>query len=239
MNILGIDASGLAASAAIVSNCTLLGEIVTNCKRNHSETLMPMVAELLERLDMHMTDIDFIACTNGPGSFTGLRIGAATAMSLAHGICSLRDGVGSGPGNRTRKIIIPVPTLDVLAYNLYGHGGIVAPMMDARRGQVYTAFYDGGTARLSEYMAVSPEEALEALAGYDRPVIFLGDGAAIHADRLINLAPPHLSLQRASATAALGQKRTDNALSYDKFSLFYLRKPQAEREYIDRMKKND
>ena len=132
MTILGIDASGLAASVAIMTDDTILGEIMTNCKLNHSQTLMPMVAELFMRLDMHIGDIDFIVCTNGPGSFTGLRIGAATAMSLAHGM---------------DKKVIPVPTLDVLAYNLYGYAGIVVPIMDARRGQVYTALYDGGITR--------------------------------------------------------------------------------------------
>ncbi|MCL2700051.1 MAG: tRNA (adenosine(37)-N6)-threonylcarbamoyltransferase complex dimerization subunit type 1 TsaB [Defluviitaleaceae bacterium] len=219
MKILGIDASGLAASAAVTDGNTLLGEITTNCKRNHSETLMPMIAELFERLDMRVDDIGFIACTNGPGSFTGLRIGAATAMSLAHG---------------AGKKVIPVPTLDALAYNLYGCAGIAVPMMDARRGQVYTAFYDGGTRRLTDYMAISPEEALARLAAFNRPVIFLGDGAAAHSDKLKNIAPAHLSLQRASAVAALGLERADDAVAYDKFELFYLRKPQAEREYLER-----
>ena len=235
MKILGIDASGLAASAAIVSDDCLLGEIITNCKRNHSETLMPMIAELFLRLDMRIGDIDFIACTNGPGSFTGLRIGASTAMSLAHGLCSLKE--------QKLKTVIPVPTLDVLAYNLYGYTGIVAPMMDARRGQIYTSFYECGE-RLTDYMAVSPDEAMELLEVYQRPVIFLGDGAAAYWERLKfsapshmlkYLAPPHLSLQRASAAATLGQKRIGDAITYDKFALFYLRKPQAEREYNEHM----
>ena len=220
MKILGIDASGLAASVAVIAEDTLLGEIITNNKHNHSQKLMPMVSELFLRLDMHIDDIDFIVCTNGPGSFTGLRIGAATAMSLAHG---------------AGKKVIPVPTLDVLAYNLYGYSGIVVPMMDARRAQVYTAFYEGGAERLTDYMAVSLDEALELLLKYDRPTIFLGDGAVLHAGHLVSIAPPHLSLQRASAAAALGQKRINDAKTHDKFELFYLRKPQAEREYIERM----
>jgi tRNA threonylcarbamoyladenosine biosynthesis protein TsaB len=204
---------------AIVDGNTLLGEITANCKRNHSETLMPMVAELFERLEMRISDVNFIACTNGPGSFTGLRIGAATAMSLAHG---------------ADKKVIPVPTLDVLAYNLYGYAEIVVPMMDARRGQVYTAFYDGGITRMTDYMAISPDEALERLAEYNRPAIFLGDGVAVHENRFNNIAPPHLSLQRASSAAALGQQRMKDAIPHNKFELFYLRKPQAEREYLER-----
>jgi len=220
MKILGIDASGLAASVAIVDGNTLLGEIVTNCKLNHSQTLMPMVAELFGRLDMCIGDIDFVACTNGPGSFTGLRIGAATAMSLAHG---------------NHKKVIPVPSLDALAYNLYGYAGIVVPTMDARRGQVYTAFYDGGIDRLTGYMAISHDEMPDFLVEYGRPAIFLGDGAVAHEKKFENLAPPHLSLQRASAVAALGQKRLNEAVTHDKFELFYLRKPQAEREYLERI----
>lgn len=237
MKILGIDASGLAASVAVIDGNTLLGEITTNCKLNHSETLMPMVVELFERLEMCMDDIDFIACTNGPGSFTGLRIGAATAMSLAHGLCGFKEDKHGDIKGCNDKKVIPVPTLDALAYNLYGYAGIVVPAMDARRGQVYTAFYDGGTTRLTDYMAISLDEVLALLAEYGRPAIFLGDGAVVHAEQLVNLAPPHVSLQRASAVAALGQNRRSDAVTHDKFELFYLRKPQAEREYLERNKR--
>jgi tRNA threonylcarbamoyladenosine biosynthesis protein TsaB len=185
MKILGIDASGLAASAAIVDGNTLLGEITTNCKRNHSETLMPMVAELFERLEMRLCEIDLIACTNGPGSFTGLRIGAATAMSLAHG---------------AGKKVIPVPTLDALAYNLYGCAGIAVPMMDARRGQVYTA---------TEYLAVTLEEA-ETLAQGAETVTDAVDPAAVGL-----LAAANFISNRNKVTGA---------------ELIYVRAPQAVRE---------
>jgi tRNA threonylcarbamoyladenosine biosynthesis protein TsaB len=99
---------------------------------------------------------------------------------------------------------------------------------------VYTAFYDSGVKRLTEYMAISPDEALALLAEYDRPAIFLGDGSIAYPDKLNNIAPAHLSLQRASAVAALGMERAGDAIAYDKFELFYLRRPQAEREYQER-----
>lgn len=220
MRILGLDTTGLVASVALADETAVLGEVTTNCKKNHSETIMPMVAELFTRLELDISEIDYIACTNGPGSFTGLRIGAATAKALAHA---------------TGKKIVPVPTLDALAYNLYDSSKLVVPMMDARRGQVYTAFYEGGIKRLTDYMAIPLDEVLELLKGYGLPEVFLGDGAAAHAQRLAEyaLAPPHLRLQRAAAVAALGLELAagGHTVGYDGFEMFYLRKPQAEREY--------
>ena len=126
MKILGIDSSGLVASVAIVENDVLLSEYTVNHKKTHSQTLLPMLDEIVKMLELDLEQIDGIAVAAGPGSFTGLRIGAATAKGL---------------GLALKKPLISVPTVDALAYNLYGAQGVVCPIMDARRSQVYTGIY--------------------------------------------------------------------------------------------------
>ena len=126
MKILGIDSSGIVASAALIDEERLIAEYTVNNKKTHSETLLPMIASLLEASGTDINDVDAIAIAAGPGSFTGLRIGAATAKGLAMAI---------------DKPVIPVPTCEGLAYNLYGNSGLVCPVMDARRNQVYTGIY--------------------------------------------------------------------------------------------------
>ena len=127
MKILGLDSSGLVASAAIVEDNTLLAEYTTNYKKTHSQTLLPMLAELQKMIELDMESIDAIAIAAGPGSFTGLRIGAATAKGL---------------GLALDKPLVEVPTLEGLAYNLCGTDKLVCPLMDARRNQVYTGVYE-------------------------------------------------------------------------------------------------
>jgi len=126
MKILAIDTTGVAASAAVVREGKLLAEDVLNYKLTHSQTIMPLVDDVLKKTETDLKTIDYIACSEGPGSFTGLRIGAATAKGLALGL---------------GKKIVTVPTLDVLAYNIFGTENIICPIMDARRSQVYSAFY--------------------------------------------------------------------------------------------------
>ena len=127
MKILGLDSSGLVAGVAIVEDNVLLAEYTTNYKKTHSQTLLPMLAELREMIDLDMESIDAIAIAAGPGSFTGLRIGAATAKGL---------------GLALDKPLVEVPTLEGLAYNLCGTDKLVCPLMDARRNQVYTGVYE-------------------------------------------------------------------------------------------------
>jgi len=125
MLILSLDTSGLSTSAALVNEEKTIAEIFTDNKLTHSQTIMPMVSELFERTSIAPEEIDYIAATNGPGSFTGLRIGAATAKGLSFAL---------------GKKIIPVPSLDAMAYNIIMRGSVIAPLMDARRGKAYTAF---------------------------------------------------------------------------------------------------
>ena len=129
MKILAIDSSGLTASAAVTENGILTAEYTVNYKKTHSQTLLPMNDEISRMIELDLNTLDAIAVAGGPGSFTGLRIGSATAKGL---------GLALG------KPLIAVPTADALAFNLYGAAGVICPMMDARRSQVYTGFTGSG-----------------------------------------------------------------------------------------------
>ena len=126
MKILAFDSSGLVASVAIVENNNLIAEYTTNYKKTHSQTLLPMLEEIVKMTELDLNTIDAIAVAAGPGSFTGLRIGAATVKGL---------------GLALEKPVISVPPCHGLAYNLWGSDKLICPIMDARRSQVYTGIY--------------------------------------------------------------------------------------------------
>ena len=237
MKILGLDSSGLVASAAVVENDILLAEYTTNYKKTHSQTLLPMLDEIRSMIELDLESIDAIAIAAGPGSFTGLRIGAATAKGL---------------GLALDKPLVEVPTLEGLAYNLCGTEKLVCPLMDARRNQVYTGIYEfvkvGTTDRLhvvESQCAVDVAEILERLNGLEREVIFLGDGVPVYRNQIEQLlqvpytfAPAGNNRQRAASVAALGavyfaEGRTVSAAEHQPE---YLRKSQAEREQEEKEK---
>lgn len=223
----------MVASAAVVDDTKVLGEITFNYKKQHSTILLPMIDKLLKSLELDIDDVDGMACSSGPGSFTGLRIGAATIKGLCHG---------------AGKPCIGVPSLDGLAFNIPYARGIVCPMMDALRDNIYTCMYswqNGGLFKLEEYMAVHIDELIEKLKKYDDSIIFLGDGMFIHENKLREqlkdkalFAPPSLNMQRASSIAsiALSRLKKGEVDDYMSFTPFYLRKSQAEREYESRHK---
>lgn len=245
MKILGIDSSGLVASVAVVENDVLLGEYSTNYKKTHSQTLLPMLDELKKMIELDLNTIDAIAISAGPGSFTGLRIGAATAKGL---------------GFALNKPLVEVPTLEGMAYQLWGSSSLVCPIMDARRNQVYTGIYEfvekaeeakgqAGTQLRSELRAVMPQAAMDIrdllgeLGRLDRKVVFLGDGVAVYQKVIreecpvpFTFAPAHLNAQRAGSVAALGAVFYAKGLtiSADQHQPEYLRKSQAERERDER-----
>lgn len=126
MKILAIDSSGLVASVAVVEDETLLAEFTIDYKKTHSQTLLPMLDQMAKMIELDLNSIDAIAVAGGPGSFTGLRIGSATAKGL---------------GLALDKPLLHIPTVDALAYNLYGVEALICPIMDARRNQVYTGVY--------------------------------------------------------------------------------------------------
>lgn len=230
MKILGIDSSGLVASVALVEDDLLIAEYDLQYKITHSQTLLPMLEDIKNRIDLDMQTIDAIAVAAGPGSFTGLRIGAATVK-----------GFGLALG----KPIIPIPTLEGMAYNCYGTDLLVCPIMDARRNQVYTGLYEfvkEETITMKTVMdqsALSFTELAEKLNEIGREVLFLGDGVPVFQKNMeellkvrYHLAPAHMNRQRASALATLGRVKYDAGLheSAAEHAPEYLRLSQAERE---------
>lgn len=227
MKVLAFDSSGLVASVALVTESELIAEYTVNYKKTHSQTLMPMLDEIKKTANIDLKDIDGIAIAKGPGSFTGLRIGAATVKGL---------------GMVLNKPIIPVPTLDGLAYNLYKAKGIICPLMDARRNQVYTGLYKWDNDEfvvISQQKVVEIEEIAKEINVVSEEVIFLGDGVQVFKDQLKDLievpysfVPAHLSRQRAGAIGALAidYLKSGIVVDADDFAPTYLRKSQAERE---------
>ena len=245
MRVLAIDSSGLTATVAVVEDTQTVAEYTINYKKTHSQTLLPMIDEVVKMTELDLNTIDAIAVAGGPGSFTGLRIGSATAKGL---------------GLALNKPLIHVPTVDGLAYNVYGCEDIICPIMDARRNQVYTGIYTfskkAGAKEGSNLvepvfqvikmqMAVSIEELAERLNRYRRPVVFLGDGVPVYeqilAEKLTvpySFAPAYMNRQRAAVVGTLG-------IQYYKAGKFetaeehrpdYLRVSQAERERAQREK---
>jgi len=236
MKILGIDSSGLVASAAIADEKNIIAEFTVNNKQTHSQTLLPMIEKVVDMSGIELEQIDAIAIAAGPGSFTGLRIGSATAKGI---------------GLALKKPVVSVPTLEGLAYRVSVFDGIICPIMDARRNQVYTGIYKmdkGNLVCLSEQKAVDIHEIMEELEKYDEKVIFLGDGVEVQRETIEKefkkkycFAPIHLSKQSAAAVAVLGdiyfnQGKAEDAAEHKPI---YLRKSQAEREREERLKKQD
>lgn len=232
MRILGIESSSLVASTAIVEDGGTMAEYTMNFKKTHSQTLLPMIDEIFSMLGVEPETVDAIAVSGGPGSFTGLRIGSATAKGL---------------GLALNKPLIHVPTLDAMAYNLYGAFGLICPIMDARRNQVYTGVYrfEHEFTTVMDQDAMDIGELAEKLNALGERVIFLGDGVPVYRaqlDEKLNVphdfAPAHVNRQRAAAVAALGAAyfaagKTEAA---EEHKPDYLRKSQAEREREERQK---
>lgn len=233
MKILGIDSSGLVASVAVTEDDNLLAEYTVNYKKTHSQTLLPMLDEVVRMTELDLHTVDAIAVAAGPGSFTGLRIGSATAKGL---------GLALG------KPLVHIPTVDALAFNLCGCGNYVCPLMDARRNQVYTGIYRFERGALQIVMEQTPmavEELAKKLNDLDGAVTFLGDGVPVYRDQLAQLvkipyefAPAHLSRQRAGAVAALAvqyvrEGKTETAAEH---APDYLRLSQAERERAEALR---
>ena len=225
MKLLVLDSSGLVASVALLEDERLIAEYTTGNKLTHSQTLLPMLDEIIRRTTFDMEDVDAIAVAMGPGSFAGLRIGAATAKGL---------------GLALDKPVIPVPTVDGLAYQLFGVSSLICPMMDARRKQVYTGFYRFHGDQMEvvkEQCAQSVQDTLEQLKAYGEPVIFLGDGVPVYRKEIEEamgadavFAPAHANRQRAGAVGALAEVYYRKGIwqSADAFAPEYLRKSQAE-----------
>ncbi len=237
MKILGLDSSGLVAGVAIVEDDLLLAEYNVNYKKTHSQTLLPMLDEVRKMIELDMESIDAIAIASGPGSFTGLRIGSATAKGL---------------GMALDKPLVEVPTLEGLAYNLWGTDSLVCPLIDARRNQVYTGVYE--FTKTGELNTVEPQTAVDISViierintiGSEQPgrsVIFLGDGVPVYRKVLEEqvklpyfFAPAGKNRQCAGSIAALGAVYLAKGYTVTaaQHQPEYLRQSQAERELAEK-----
>ena len=228
MKILSIDSSALVASVALCEDDSVLAEYTINNGNTHSETLLPMVESVLGFFSLKATDIELFAVSAGPGSFTGVRIGAATLKGLAFG---------------SDKPCVEVSTLEAIAYNLRTHKGLVCPVMNARRSQVYTALFRSDGERLERLMpdmAIAIDELDLILANYGEDVRLCGDGYDVALEGFANTKPlyvePRLRLQSAVSVAAVAlenYKRGDFVSDSD-LRVTYLRQSQAERERAER-----
>lgn len=244
MKVLAIDSSGMTATVAVVEDTQTIAEYTVNFKKTHSQTLLPMIDTMGKMIELDLKTIDAIAVAGGPGSFTGLRIGSATAKGL---------------GLALEKPLIHVPTVDGLAYNLYGCQDIICPIMDARRKQVYTGMYTFARRELEgskqtelvldvlEAQNASPiDELIERLNIHGRPVVFLGDGVPVYQDVIrekmrvpFSFAPASANRQRAAVVGALGiqyykEGKFETAMEHQPD---YLRVSQAERERAEKERK--
>lgn len=244
MKVLAIDSSGMTATVAVVEDTQTIAEYTVNFKKTHSQTLLPMIDTMGKMIELDLKTIDAIAVAGGPGSFTGLRIGSATAKGL---------------GLALEKPLIHVPTVDGLAYNLYGCQDIICPIMDARRKQVYTGMYTFARRELEgsketelvldvlEAQNASPiDELIERLNIHGRPVVFLGDGVPVYQDVIrekmrvpFSFAPASANRQRAAVVGTLGiqyykEGKFETAMEHQPD---YLRVSQAERERAEKERK--
>lgn len=228
MVILGIESSAISASAAVVMDGKLLSEAFLNVGLTHSVTLLPLIRQAVEGANLSVDDIDAVAVSNGPGSFTGVRIGVATAKGIAQ------------PAN---KKCVPVSTLEAIAYPLIDSDCLAVAVMDARCNQVYCALFecsDSSVKRLTQDDAISLNSLGMLLNNYEnKKIILIGDGADISYSYLkdkvsgLYVASPNIRYQKASSVALIAKERlfnNDNIKSPDELVPSYLRLSQAERE---------
>lgn len=229
MRILSFETSAKAVSVALLTDGLLTGEYFQNSGQTHSRTLMKMAEDLLTNCDLTAQDVDAVAYANGPGSFTGVRIGAAAAKGFCWG-CDIPCA--------------PVSTLEAMVWHLGQQPGVICCCMDARRSQVYNALFRFSgdiPERLCEDRAISIEDLAKDLRQYDVPITLVGDGAKLVYDTLsgslpnLMLAPEHIRQQRASGVALAGWHmmcRDGHLPSAKDISPNYLRLSQAERERL-------
>jgi len=231
LRLLAFESSAKTASVALLEDGNLLAEYMQDSGQTHSRTLLKMAEDMLTNCDLKVADLDYIAVSHGPGSFTGLRIGLAAAKGLSWG---------------AEIPCVGVSTLEAMAHFASCMDGVLVCCMDARRDQVYNTLFsceNGVLTRLTEDRAISIEELEEELAEIEKPKILVGDGANLCYNMLkdrmnLRLAPQHLRQQRASGTAlaALKSIQKGEITSVETLAPNYLRLSQAERERAEKLK---
>lgn len=229
MNILAIDTSSQNATVALISDDRLVGEYTINNKKTHSQIIMPLVSDMVSKSGILINDIDVFASGVGPGSFTGLRIGIATAKALAQAL---------------NKKVIGISSLKALAMSIKFSDKYVCPIIDARRGDVYNAVYKNGVC-IKDDRAINIETLIDELG--DNETVFVGDATVQYEQLIVKkmgnkafFAPQSIKMSKAGVVAELAYERALNGDYDDIYTLnpVYLRTSQAEREYNERVKEN-
>ena len=225
MKILALDSSSIVATVALMEEGRLIGELVLHHKKNHSQKLMPLIDRLLAEVETPIEEVDAFGVCIGPGSFTGIRIGVSTAKALAQ--------VGDKP-------LIGISTLEGLAFNLPYSRGLICPILDAQRDQIYTGLYKwegSGMYTIQEDRAVGVEEWVEKLKERNETIHLVGDGVEKFApyfleelkDR-VTIAPTTVRMPRESSIGCLALQRIQRGeiTNYREVVPRYIRKSQAE-----------
>jgi len=231
IKILALDSTAEVSSVCVCEGERLVCEITVNTGNTHSQTLLPAVEQTLRMAEMSVNDIDVFACSTGPGSFTGVRIGVATVKGIAYG---------------KNKPCVSVSTLEALAYNLIGNNGLISPVMNARRSQVYNALFkceNGYLARLCEDRALAIAELDEELSNKTEPIYLSGDGYEITEKGFnrtkLSYVPERQRYQSAYSVAQIALRKYETGEYINDAALvpIYLRPSQAERERQERLSK--
>lgn len=222
MLILGLDTATLVSSVALANGDTLLAELTLQTKKTHSERLMPHIEEILRLAETDKNAIKAVAASIGPGSFTGLRIGLGTAKALAYAL---------------NIPLVGVSTLAAMAFSCPVPGAVLAPTLDAQKGNLYVALYTWHGSEQVEVMSprvLSLQEAIDRFRELQQPVLVLGEAVSLHREELIDagieLAAPHIAMPRAGSVAVLGGRLLQEGVQHDAMSLepLYIRRSEAE-----------
>lgn len=226
MKILALDTSGTNCSVSIINDEKVICDFNLSTGTTHSQTLLPMIDTMMKYSEINLEDIDVFACSVGPGSFTGLRIGIATIKGFALA---------------QNKPVIGVPSLVGLAYNISNFDGIICSVLDARNDNVYAALfkYTDKPVMIEHYITDTIDDLIESLKSKEEKIIFVGDGAVAFKEKFETelserayFAPLHLNNQLSTsiAKAALDKANLEEFDTCDTLMPIYLKKSQAERE---------
>lgn len=234
MLVFGIDTCCMAATAALMNDDIMVAQTVVNQSKTHSQIMMPQIEQMFKAADVDPMVVDAYAAAVGPGSFTGVRIGVATAKAMAQG---------------AGKPCIAVSTLEALAYSLKYFDGVISPILDARRDQVYNALFSGGKdglVRLCRDRALPLDELLDEIKKMNKKALFMGDATLVFKEKInatlgdaAMFAPKVVNLNLAGAVAEIGLEKLKSGETVEYGSLVpeYVRLSQAEREKLERERK--
>lgn len=245
MKILGIESAGLTASCAISEDDRLLCEYLLNHKKTHSEKLMPLIIKALEDREIKLSDIDVIAISKGPGSYTGLRIGAAVAKGLAQAISLSRANSTKTSCDKATSTddmpIAAIPTMQALAANIFDNSRYIVPILDAKAGRIYSGIYkweNSSLITIKEQFPADIEELIDIIKNLDAEAVLNGDGSVNYREKLektlnnkIIFAPEKYNILSASSVNFIAYQlvKENKLMPYNDFSPEYLRLSQAER----------